>query len=153
MQKGVSAATLFEPRWEWQVLTFKSFAGMYGNEQMESSPEWYYAYVTYLYCLVAFIFLVVTMMSGGFKTWALTGMTLAFVLGDWLMGFLYSWTYDFQPQGRYIFPLIPMLMVYFFKMSPQLSNKAKAASLACALLLFVLGLFSFRFVALQYLIS
>ncbi|NOT83591.1 MAG: hypothetical protein HOP02_02180 [Methylococcaceae bacterium] len=152
-QKGVDALTLFEPRWEWQVLTFKSFAGTYGNQVAEYSPEWYYSFVTYLYSLIALIWLVTTFSYGDRKAWVLTAITILFVMGDLLMGFLYSWTYDFQPQGRYIFPLIPMLMVYIFKMAPLWGDKVKALLLSSALLLFVLGLFSFRLIALKYLLS
>lgn len=152
-QRGVDALTLFNPRWEWQTLTFKSFAGLYGNQFAELSPEWYYSFVTYLYCLVAVILMITVVRYGHFKYWLLTGLTLVFVFGDILMGFLYSWTYDFQPQGRYIFPLIPMLMIYLFNVAPLMSNKSKAMLFACGVLLFVLSLFSFRLIALTYLIS
>lgn len=152
-QKGVDALTLFAPRWEWQVLTFKSFTGLYGNEFAEYSPEWYYTCVAYLFSLIAIVLVVAGIASGGMKTGTLTAITVIFIGGDLLMGFLYSWLYDFQPQGRYIFPLIPMLMVYAYKMTPQWGNKVKALLLSGALILFVLGLFSFRFIALKYLIS
>lgn len=152
-QRGVDALTLFNSRWEWQTLTFKSFAGSYGNQFAELSPEWYYSFVTYLYCLVTVILIIAVVRHGDFKYWLLTGLTVIFIFGDILMGFLYSWTYDFQPQGRYIFPLIPMLMVHLFNVAPLMGNKSKAMLFACGVLLFVLSVFSFRLIALTYLIS
>jgi hypothetical protein len=151
-QKGVQALTLFTPRWEWHDLTFKSFTGLYGN-QGEYSPAWYYTYVAYLYGLMALVLLFAVIRYADSKAKVLAALTVIFVAGDGVMGFLYSWLYDFQAQGRYIFPLIPMLLVYLFKMAPLWGKKTQALLLSCALLLFVLGLFSFRFIALTYLIS
>ncbi|MFI3136011.1 MAG: hypothetical protein QX197_04465 [Methylococcaceae bacterium] len=152
-QKGVAAQSLFTPRWEWQVLTFKSFAGLYGNEFAEYSPEWYYSYVKYLYGLVALILLGTVLRYGDLKAQVLTVLTVIFVLGDLAMGFLYSWLYDFQPQGRYVFPLIPVVMVYLFRMSSLWGRKTTALLLACAMCLFVLAIYSFNTIALRYLTS
>lgn len=152
-QKGVGPLELFNAKWEWQSLTFKSFTGLYGNEHAEYSPEWYYSYESYLYILIALICLASAIRLVNPKIGWFTFLTLIFVLSNILMGFLYSWLYDFQPQGRYIFPLIPILMVYFFKMTPLLGNTSKKLLYSCAMLLFILAIYSFREIALKYMIN
>ncbi len=149
-QKGVSALELFSPKWDWHNLTFKSFTGLYGNEYTESSPEWYYAAVGYLYGLIILILGGFIFLKRDKQILLLSALTLIFVFGDLLMSFIFSWTYDFQPQGRYIFPLIPMLMVYFYKIMPIMGIKTRLALGSCAVLLALLAIYSFRNIALAY---
>lgn len=150
-QKGVPAEELLNPKWDWEVLTFKSFVGLYGNEFVEYSPRWYYSYVKFIFGLIALTLFISVLIYGNLQAKLLTLLTTIFVSGDVLMGFLYSWLYDFQPQGRYVFPLIPMVMVYLFKIAPTWGDKTKAFLAACLLLLFVLALYSFDTIALRYL--
>ncbi|NYT47300.1 MAG: hypothetical protein H0A75_06685 [Candidatus Methanofishera endochildressiae] len=66
---------------------------------------------------------------------------------------LFSWVYDFQPQGRYIFPVIPIILVFFWKMIPLWNRIEKAVLISSVITLMVLSFYSFRVVALNYLFS
>ncbi len=150
--KGVGFTEIFNPEWEWHKMTFKSFTGFYGY-YAEYSPKWYYAYVLIIYGL---IFLLVTWHSIyctqlKYKIFSLLCLTA--ILGGILMGILFSWLYDFQPQGRYIFPIIPIILVYFGTTFPMYSQRQQSILLSCAFMLIILSMYSFNEVALNYLFS
>lgn len=50
------------------------------------------------------------------------GFFVLFLLLVFLQSLMYSWTYGFQPQGRYLFALIPMLAVIMAMREPRLSS-------------------------------
>lgn len=152
-QKGVSALDLFKPQWDWHHLTFKSFTGTYGHEFAEYSPAWYYDLLQWLYLMVMASLLYAVARYGVLQHWLLTALAAIFIFGDLLMGFLYSWLYDFQPQGRYVFPLIPIFMLWFWRIAPLQSRKVNAFVRACVLFLVALGFFSFRSIALTYMVA
>lgn len=151
-QKGVTALELFTPKWEWQRLTYKNFAGMYGNEFVEFSPQWYYDCVAVLYGLILTTLLYSVWRYGTLIHWLQGGIALLFMGGALLMGFLYSWLYDFQPQGRYIFPLIPIFMSLCWQSRALFTPNVRALLGASAILLLLLGMYSFRTVALTSLV-
>jgi len=150
--KGVSLPELFEPQWDWHKITFKSFTGFYGY-YAEYSPRWYYIYVLLVYGVLLLLALrhAIFIAEWRYQLFsALTGIALA---GGLLMGILFSWLYDFQPQGRYIFPIIPIILVYFWVMAPFWKPLERAAIIASALILMVLSFYSFNEVALNYLFA
>ena len=149
-QKGIPATDLFNSRWDWHTLTFKSFVGTYGNEFAEYSPEWYYNVEKILLLTVLGILGYVVARNASLKYWSLLALTAVFSFGALLIGFLYSWLYDFQPQGRYIFPLIPIIMTFSWKIMPLHTRQTRGLLWTCAVLLLALGAYSFRTVALQY---
>jgi hypothetical protein len=150
--KGVSFTGMFKPEWDWHKMTFKSFAGFYGY-YVEYSPKWYYFYVLLIYALVLFTFFKHAVFEENWKYNLFSALSLVALLGGILMGVLFSWLHDFQPQGRYIFPIIPILLVYCWVIVPRLKRFDRSVMLTCFMALALLSLYSFNQVALNYLIS
>ena len=151
-QRGVEAEELFSKDWNWHGYTWMSFTGLYGNESLEYSPEWYYQSMLVLYLAILGLILHQFFYLPRRYQW-LTVLSGGFAIGAVLLAFLYSWLYDFQPQGRYVFPLWPIVMVYLAKTAPHWQRWARLGGLYLALLAFVLAAYSFRHVALPYLID
>ena len=143
---------LFQPEWDWHKMTFKSFTGFYGY-YAEYSPKWYYAYVLLVYVIVFLTLLWNTIFEANWRYKLFTVLTLTALSGGVLMGVLFSWLYDFQPQGRYIFPIIPIMLVYFWTLFPRWSRPEKSVILGSAIVLMVLSFYSFNEVALNYLFA
>ncbi|MDF1584576.1 MAG: hypothetical protein P1P78_14890 [Methyloprofundus sp.] len=150
--KGVSLLELFKPPWDWHKMTFKSFSGFYGY-YAQYSPHWYYMYVLLVYSLLLLITLRHAVFIAQWRYQLFSVLTGVALFGGLLMGMLFSWLYDFQPQGRYIFPIIPIILVYFWVMAPFWLPLERAAIMASALMLMVLSFYSFNEVALNYLFA
>lgn len=150
--KGYSLVDLFQHSWEWHKMSFKSFTGAYGYYP-EYSPKWYYACVVLIYCILALLILqqAIFKASWGYKLF--TALSFTAIAGGILSSLLFSWVYDFQPQGRYIFPVIPIILVFFWKMIPLWNRIEKAVLISSVITLMVLSFYSFRVVALNYLFS
>lgn len=150
--KGVTLAEIFQPKWDWDKMTFKSFTGFYGY-YAQYSPKWYYAYVLLIYGFVLLLILQHALFKADWRYKIFTAVTLTAIAGGMLMSILFSWLYDFQPQGRYVFPVIPIILVYFWKFFPLWNRIEKAIILTSASSLILLSFYSFRVVALDYLFS
>lgn len=151
-KRGVAAQDLFTPGWDWHNLVFKSFTGTYGHQYADYSPEWYYSLVKGLYGLIFLTIMYAVVRYGDLKLRLFSALTLVFMAGTLAMGFLYSWLYDFQPQGRYVFPLIPMLMLFCAQIRPLFTPRIQTILLANVIFLLMLSLYSFQQVALKYLV-
>ena len=150
--KGIKFSELFKPAWDWDKMTFKSFVGFYGY-YAEYSPKWYYSYVLLIYVLVFFIIFWHALFKTNWQNKLFAVISISAVFGGLLMSFLFCWTYDFQPQGRYMFPIIPILLVFFWKMFPLWNQHEKAIVLSSVIILSLLSFYSFYEVALNYLIA
>lgn len=150
--KGIGMTEMFKPEWNWHKMTFQSFAGFYGY-YMEYSPKWYYFYVLLIYALVLLVFIKHAIFQENWKYNLFSALSLTAVSGGILMGLLFSWLHDFQPQGRYIFPIIPIIIVYCGVMLPRLKRLDRSVMLTCFMALVLLSLYSFNKVALNYLIA
>lgn len=109
-ERGVSFQKLFLSDSAWRDLSFKSFFGTYGYMSFFSDSDFYSA-VSSALC----VFLLLVFFCAAFT---LTGRDLLFIL--LVAGFMslavvqsacHSWIHDYQPQGRYLFPLLPMSLV------------------------------------------
>ncbi|MCF7969608.1 MAG: hypothetical protein K9L22_00390 [Methylococcaceae bacterium] len=150
--KGISLSELFAPQWDWHKMTFKSFTGFYGY-YAEYSPRWYYIYVLLVYGVLLLLALRHALLIAEWRYQLFSVLTGVALVGGLLMGILFSWLYDFQPQGRYIFPIIPIILVYFWVMAPFWTPLERAAIMASALILMILSFYSFNEVALNYLFA
>lgn len=150
--KGVSLAEIFQPEWEWHKMTFKSFTGFYGY-YAQYSPKWYYSYVMLIYGIAILLVLGHAIFKANWRYKLFTALTIIAIAGGMLMSILFSWLYDFQPQGRYVFPIIPIILVYFWKLFPLWNRMEKAVIISCGITLIILSFYSFRVVALSYLFS
>lgn len=150
--KGVSLTEIFQPEWQWHKMTFKSFTGFYGY-YAQYSPKWYYTYVMFIYGIVILLVLQHAIFKASWRYKLFTALTITAIGGGMLMSILFSWLYDFQPQGRYIFPIIPIILVYFWNMFPLWDRMEKAVIISSGITLIILSFYSFRVVALDYLFS
>ncbi len=150
--KGITLPEIFQPEWSWHKMTFKSFTGFYGY-YAEYSPKWYYTYILLIYGIVLLLILQHALFKASWQYKIFTALCITAIAGGLLMSILFSWLYDFQPQGRYIFPIIPIILVYFWKMFPLWNRQEQAVILTSAMSLILLSFYSFREVALHYLFS
>ncbi len=150
--KGVTFSELFQSKWDWHKQTFKSFTGFYGY-YAEYSPKWYYFYVLLIYFVVFVVVLWHSVVKENWQFNLFTLLSFTAIGGGILIGLLFSWLHDFQPQGRYVFPIIPIILVYFWMLFPRLNQQGKSILISCGLVLTLLSFYSFNEVALNYLIS
>lgn len=110
-EQGVSfGSMLFAPQYEWLKISCKSFVAAFGYMALYM-PEWVYNF--YL-IMVSGGCLMCVFANKGKEKWNLIfrlSLVCSFiiVLG---LSLIYSYYSDFQPQGRYLLPLIIPLMIY-----------------------------------------
>ena len=71
---------------------------------------------------------------------------LGLAVGVVLASAYQSWTADFQPQGRYLFPIIPMIAFLFHHYRESLRSRVFNLLFAC---LFACSVYSFVFIGLK----
>ncbi len=96
----------------WIGLSFRSFCGLYGWMNVVADP-WVYRVFGGLYAvlLAILVFPSLQRTSPGARSLAVGVLVCAALV---LAQSAYrSWVYDFQAQGRYLFPILPMLFFYW----------------------------------------
>jgi hypothetical protein len=128
----------------WFEKTFRSSFGVYGYFTI-SAPNIYYDLVRWSgVALLIFLFGSIFLRGG------LVGSTLAvaaLIFSGTLIGvsLYHSWTTDFQAQGRYLFPILPMLSILYAWNYQAVNRQVLALGVGA---LYLLGLYSFIFQAL-----
>ena len=108
--KGMSLKELLFQNPEWRDMTFKSFFGVYGNMLYYSDVEQLQAVshaLVVFFLLVFFCVIIAFPVRDVFMILILllfTGLTVG-------QSVYHSWVNDYQPQGRYLFALLPMLVI------------------------------------------
>jgi len=128
---------------DWVGLSFRSFCGLYGWMTIPG-PSWLYHVFGGLYAgLLAILFLPAALR--GPRAWLLlTGLLVCATLVLAQSAYR-SWVFDFQGQGRYLFPILPML---FFCWRQCEATALRLPALVVAALLGGLGLLSFTVIGL-----
>jgi len=101
----------------WVGLSFRSFCGLYGWMSF-AADAWMYAVFAVLYAgLLAMLVLPVAARGPRRAQFLLLGVLVfaGLVLGQSVYR---SWVYNFQGQGRYLFPILPMLFFYWRTCEP-----------------------------------
>jgi uncharacterized membrane protein len=129
---------------QWFAHSFETGFGKYGYFTISGS-ETYYKLVKWS-LIVFLVFLCGAVAVRGDTE----GRLLVLLVGGLALALIgasihRSWTVDFQPQGRYLFPILPMLGVIIAKNRRALDNKL---FILLTVHLFLLSLYSFIFVAL-----
>jgi hypothetical protein len=96
----------------WIGLSFRSFCGLYGWMSIVAAP-WFYLVFVGLYLALLALVVAPVVLRGSPRLRSLSvGVAgcAALVLAQSVYR---SWTYDFQAQGRYLFPILPMLFFYW----------------------------------------
>ena len=143
--KGVSIKELFSQHY-WGEKSFRSAFGVYGYLSIPA-PSAYYDFVRIVGIVALITLLAMVLLRSG---WQGNTMLLIFVVCSMLligMSILHAWTKDFQAQGRYLFPLVPMWGLFLFAIQRFINRFL----LNCFLLmLFVLSIYSFTAFGLTY---
>lgn len=142
--RGVPIGELFKPGWDWHFRTFATATGSYGWTEFAASTA-YRAVLLSAYAALAVLAALAAARSGFAEARAGFFLVVAFCALTVGASLLHSWNADFTPQGRYLFPMIPMAGVGLFLARDGLALRAFAAAAAFA---FLLSLHSFVFVGL-----
>ena len=144
--RGTPLRSLVFGRYNWFGHTFVSGFGHYGYFTV-AAPEFYYDLIKWTAAVfISYILIIVFLRGNGeARAVAAAAVLLAFALiGASLHR---SWTVDFQAQGRYLFPILPMIGVILAKSRNLFTNRLFTLQLC---FLYALSLCSFIFVALVY---
>ncbi len=128
----------------WGGKSFRSAFGVYGYTQY-SAPFSYYDYVEIVGILLILTLVFSVLFHGGMPGFSLLVLAGAYT-GFFIIYLIYhAWTMDFQSQGRYLFPLLPMLAILFYHFQNILLN---AVFYSLCFVLFLLSVYNFVFVGL-----
>ncbi len=127
----------------WAVQSFQSFCGVYHWMSLSGPPEYYIVVGTLYLALLAFLLAGICRLSRRDAVFAaaILGLTFTVILAS----AYHSWTADFQPQGRYLFPIIPMIAFLFLHYRESLRSRVFNLLFAC---LFACSVYSFVFIGL-----
>ncbi|MDR3089230.1 MAG: DUF2142 domain-containing protein [Desulfobulbaceae bacterium] len=129
----------------WCEKTFMCSFGMYGYHTVASSDQ-YYNLVRWTALALLAWFLGNILLRGGW--YHLTHLGIVLPLSAALIGIAayHSWTQDFQTQGRYLFPIVPMLGVLYARCRFVVEGRGLALGIVA---MFFLSCSSFIAVALD----
>jgi len=129
----------------WLEKTFDSAFGVYGFSAYFASLA-YYDLVRIIGLLLLMALLWALIASRNKQYYILAAAALACSGGLILAGIWHSWTVIFQPQGRYLLPVLPIVAIFYHHIRefaiPQLVEWLTIA-------LFILASYSFIFVGLR----
>ncbi len=143
--KGVSLEALLIQNPDWRDLSFKSFFGIYGYMDRVSPPDYYRA-VTYalgLFFILVFIYVAFTFSFRDIIFMLFVLLFMGLVVGQ---SVYHSWVNDFQPQGRYLFPILPMLIIGLAKLPASFRTRVMPPF---GLTFFILSVWSFLLTGLR----
>ena len=129
---------------DWVGLSFRSFCGLYGWMSI-AAPGWLYQVFAGLYASLLAIVIFPTVLRGSPNArLLLTGFQVCAMLVV-AQSVYRSWVFDFQGQGRYLFPILPML---FFCWRQCEATALRLPALGVAVMMGGLGLLSFALIGL-----
>lgn len=138
--RGVAFSELI-PMYHWDIKTFQSSFGVFGYFTI-MGPQQYYFIVKWFGSALLLYILISSFTRGGMLGAGITGVVCGVSVVLILASLHRSWVADFQPQGRYLFPIIPMFGIC-------LGHNMKAIDKRILVLLVgimcMLGLYSFIF--------
>ncbi len=142
--RGETLKQLFQ-RERWGEKSFRTAFGVYGYTQY-SAPFAYYDQVRSVGLLLLLTLAISVVFRGG-----LPGLTLFGLATGWtaffLAGLIYhAWTADFQAQGRYLLPMVPMFAMLCYHYARII---IKPLFYSLFFLLFLLSVYNFVFVGLH----
>jgi hypothetical protein len=143
--KGVSYTDLFSEKWNWHWISFNSMVGIYGYMNVNSS-ESYYRLMLFLYLLLIIVFGHRYLMHLSLNEWWLPAYIFLMSLLTVFLSTWFSWVYDFQPQGRYLFPVF-LFFGYWLSVSKPVNRGLVFNVIVLSIIL--VGLYSFVFTALD----
>lgn len=128
----------------WGPITFATAFGSYGYTQYFGSDE-YFAVVKWLVFLLLGAMVFYALVRGPGELHGLiflAGLCAVLLMAASIWS---SWNENFQAQGRYLAPILPMISVVYYHLRHYMNPRIIAA---LALSLFALGVYSFVFIGL-----
>jgi len=125
--------------------TFRSSFGVFGYFTI-SGTQVYYDLVRWSGVLLLVLFLAAIFRGGGLIGSGLAIGALGIAGGLIGIALYHSWAFDFQPQGRYLFPLLPVLGILYGWDYTAINRRLLILGLAP---MFLLAMYSFIFEALM----
>jgi hypothetical protein len=142
-KQGVPFAELITER-GWLGESFQSFCGVYRWMTLKCS-DYYYILMWLLYTALVLLLLVRVIRLSWHDAFFTSGVLTTACLV--VLGSVYSsWTADYQAQGRYLFPILPMFAFLFHRYRDALRSRAFYLLFGC---LFACSIYSFIFTALR----
>ena len=143
--KGHSFQEVFIQNPDWRDLSFKSFFGLYGYMQFLSDSDYYQAVIYTLgaFFILVFIYVAFTLPT---KDILFFLFVLFFVILTLGLSTYHSWVNDYQPQGRYLFPILPILMIGLAKLPASFRTRIMPPF---CLIFFTLSVWSFLLTGLK----
>lgn len=96
----------------WVIITFKSFIGVFGNMEFPIHSIFYYAYFGLFVISAMGVFMYFGKRKADSKKILLEIMFIINIIIPICLSIYYSFYSDFQPQGRYIMPILIPLMYF-----------------------------------------
>lgn len=141
----------------WGYLTLKSFIGVFGY-MLVYIPDWVYTsfHILFIACTIGFLGQIITWGIKGKNFYFRNGQKTVLFYGAIVVSFFipiglslyYSFAVDYQPQGRYCYPMVIALAIifgtgiewYFSKMKP-LCSKILSMIVSCAFIAIIILVF------------
>ncbi len=105
---------------QWGRITFMSTFGVFGNMSIYNSLEFYDSISLFLYIVLLCILydlLRNRIFDGNFLLFAaVIGCSAALIATS----FVHSWNSDYQAQGRYLLPIVPMIGIFLYSAGQRL---------------------------------
>jgi hypothetical protein len=143
--KGVSLGQmLFDSPFKWLQTNMLSSLGVYGYMTV-FAPYSFYICLAALLCAIALLGAIALARSRSSQDARLLALATGICLLAMLSSILQSWVFDFQPQGRYLFPMLAVLALVLGRAAPKIPSAPFKIFLVGSL---ALSVYSFLCIAL-----
>lgn len=129
----------------WGEKSFRTSFGVYGYTSIPA-PFFYYEYVRVSVLLLLLTVIVSVVYRGRLAGITLLGISLGTALFLIVVALYHAWTVDFQAQGRYFLPIVPMIAVLFYHCQRIL---IRPIFFSLFLMMFLFSVYNFIFVGLR----
>ena len=148
MEKGVTLGELLTG-FDFNKNLFRTFAGFFGSYAF-GARDWYYTVMAILYLAIIGYLLARAYRKKDSRTWWEIGATAVAMLIQYVLIVYNAWVVDFQPQGRYLLPIVFYAAYLIHRADCEGKNKVLRILLCLTCLL---SLYSFYTVGIPNLVS
>jgi len=143
--KGVTFRELFIQDSYWWKMSFNSFWGVYSHMNILSDENYYLtvSYVLSSFFLLIFLYVAFTLRLQDKIFFLFVLLFAGLAVGQ---SAYTSWINDYQPQGRYLFPILPILLIGIVKLPTSFRTRIMPLF---GLAFFILSVWSFLLTGLK----
>lgn len=132
---------------KWIPTSYESFNGRYGYMRYGNTKGIQSTFLYLHLLLLGFLLYFVAFKSSNeVKFWSVTTLLAVFAM-IFASSYIFSYNYNYQPQGRYLFPILPIIGLFLYKLKPHINKYALGIP---SILLFMVSIYSFVFVAFKH---